>query len=215
MYCTGTSNGAPTSRPTAMWCALAAHAPTPVGRTWAAYLSIGQPAAVSGISAALLHHIPDIADSGEVTLIVPMSRRAPRRPGLAVQRIRDWSGRCWTTRAGLPVTSLADTVIDLSTLYPPARTQAILEQLLWRRLSVAEITGRLGRGRPGSAAVRRALHDLSDGHRSVAERRVAAGLRRRRVPAFSSNIVMQDRHGPVAEVDFLWRRLRVAVQVDG
>ncbi len=195
---------------------LAAHEQSATGRAWAAFLSVGPPAAIAGVSAAVLHGIPGVNDSGEVTLAVPATRRASCGSGLIVQRVRGWPERSWTTRGGLPVASLADTMIDLATILPAGRTYAILEQLLWRRLTPEQLASRLSRGRPGSAVIRRELAQLSDGHRSVQERRVALGMRQRRMPAFASNQVLRDERGsPVAEVDFLWRALRVAVQIDG
>lgn len=189
---------------------------SPTARAWAGVLSVGQPTAVAGMSAALLHGIRDAHDDGEVSLIVPPNRRAPSRPRLTVRRVSDWSDRSFTTRSGLVVSSLADTVIDLAVLLPPGRVTPILEQLLWRRLRPEDVYRRLRRGREGSAAVRLALDQLSDGHRSIAERRVSGGLRRRQVPRFETNVVIRDDRGrPVAELDLLWRALRVVVQIDG
>lgn len=189
---------------------------TPTARAWAGFLTVGEPTAVAGMSAALLHGIRDAYDDGETSLVVPPNRRAPRRPGLTVRRVSDWADRSFTHRSGLLVASLADTVIDLAVLWPPGRVTPILEQLLWRRLRPEDLYPRLRRGRDGSAAVRLSLQQLSDGHRSIAERRVAGGLRRRQVPRFETNVVIRDDRGrPVAELDLLWRALRVVVQIDG
>lgn len=195
---------------------LAAVADTHAGRAWAAYLSIGAPSALAGRSAALLHEIPDVRSNGDVSAVVPLHRAAPRQPGLTVRRVSGWSTRSWARRCGLPVSCLADTVIDLAAELSADQTRRLLEQLLWRRLSAGELHRRLSRGRAGSAAVRAALSELSDGHRSDAERRVAASLRRRGVPPFESNQVLRNDGGnPVAELDLLWRALRVAVMIDG
>ncbi len=189
---------------------------TSTARAWAGFLSVGEPTAVAVMSAALLHGIRDAYDDGETSLVVPPNRRAPTRPGLSVRRVSDWADRSFTHCAGLLVSSLADTVIELAVLLPPGRVTPILEQLLWRRLRPQDVYPRLRRGRDGSAAVRLGLDRLSDGHRSIAERQVAAGLRRRQVPRFETNVVVRDDRGrPVAELDFLWRLLRVVVQIDG
>lgn len=195
---------------------LAGVADSATGRAWAAFLSIGEPCAIAGRSAALLHEIPDVNDDGRVSLVVPQGRRAARQPALTVRRLTGWSERAWTRRCGLPVTSLPDTVIDLAAVLPRERTREIIEQLLRRRMTARQLESRLARGRAGSATVRAVLTRLSDGHRSIQERRVAAALRRRGVPRFETNQVLRDSRGrPVVELDFLWRALLVAVQIDG
>jgi len=184
-------------------------------RAWAAVLSVGHPAAVAGVSEAVLHDFPDASDSRDVALVVPHSRRAPHRPGLTVRRVRDWAERSWTTRAGLTVASLADTVIDLAAVLPPGRTQAMVEQLLWRRPDAARPHASVGlwtsrvSGHP--ARSEGTLRRPPQHRRAPSRDRTAAA----RGAALRHNVLLGDGRGPVAEVDFLWRALRVAVQIDG
>jgi hypothetical protein len=69
--------------------------------------------------------------------------------------------------------------------------------------------------RNGSGMFRRALLDVLDGARSIAEAEAADALSSATVPAFEQNVDVQDATGRlVAETDVLWRELRAVAEID-
>jgi hypothetical protein len=115
---------------------------------------------------------------------------------------------------GLPVTTLARTLLDFASVAPLARLrQAVAEADYLRLLDLAAIDAVLGRGRPGSAALRKAL----ERHRpqyartlSVLEDRFLELCQRYGIPLPEVNVMVEG-----LMVDALWRKDRVIVELDG
>ena len=121
------------------------------GRVRAALLYAGSRAALSHTTAAwwwqLLPHMPR-------RIHVSGGRRSSV-PQIAVHRPR----RAETTsHRGLPVTTVARTLLDLGAMLPfHTLRRAVAEAEYRRLLDLEELESVLGRGRPGSARLRRAL----------------------------------------------------------
>jgi very-short-patch-repair endonuclease len=115
-------------------------------------------------------------------------------------------------RHGLPVTSPARTLLDVASSMPAVELARLVEEAQVQRLVTrAELIAEAS-GRPGTAALRAVLQreDQPSLTRSEAERRLLALIRAARLPAPVTNA----RVGR-AEVDMLWRRERLIVEVDG
>lgn len=114
----------------------------------------------------------------------------------------------WVPRA------IADTALEYRTL-PPVRalvTTAIQRGRCRPEALVAELeTG----PRNGSSTLRRAIEDVIDGARSIAEAEAVDYLRRVTVPAFELNVPIIDQRGAlIAVADVLWRELRAIAEID-
>jgi hypothetical protein len=181
---------------------------TTEGRLVAALLYAGPDAALSHASAAnwwgLLSHLPR-----SIHVSAPQRRRSV--PGVYVHRTR----RIERVRhRDLPVTPVARTLLDFASAAPPhGLRRAIAEADYLRLLSLEEIDAVLGRGRPGSAALRRALQRHRPQYArtlSPLEDRLLDLCRSHGIPLPEVNVTVAG-----FKVDALWRNQRVIVEVDG
>lgn len=184
-------------------------------REMAAVLACGPDAVVSHRSAAGLWGVlpqPDPPAPVEVT--VP-ARSGNRRPGIRARRSADLPAHEITRLDGVPVTTPARTLRDLS-LVVGARDLERAAARLERRglIGSAGLRGltALHRGRRGARLLRAAVSDGSGVAltRSAAEERFLDMVRRGGLPRPRTNVVV-DGH----EVDFLWPREKLVVEVDG
>jgi very-short-patch-repair endonuclease len=116
---------------------------------------------------------------------------------------------------GLPVTTVARTLVDLAALLTEHQLERAVEQaehLQLFDLAALERTLDRSAGRRGVGHLRRAVQHWTAGTptRSELETRFLALCRRARVPL---PVVNSDRLG--REVDFAWPDLRLIVEVDG
>jgi very-short-patch-repair endonuclease len=118
------------------------------------------------------------------------------------------------THRGLPVTDVPRTLLDLaSSLEHHHLRRALAEAEFRGLLQLEEAAAALGRGHPGSAALRRALaRHLPELAltRSVLEERLLALCEQHALPIPEIN----EKIGPFT-VDALWRDARLVVEVDG
>ncbi len=114
----------------------------------------------------------------------------------------------------LPVTAIAQTVLDFASVASFRRVRHALAELDYRRaLDLDAIEGVLGRGRPGCELLRRAIaehrpemaYTRSEFERRFLELCEAAGLP---IPKFNASVCG-------FKVDALWREQRVVVELDG
>lgn len=188
---------------------------SPRARLREALLAVGDDALISHLAAAGEWGFwprPSLID-------VTCGRKLPRRHGIRLHcRFVPLSEIRF--RAGLPLTSPAQTIFDLGTMlgataHAKAANQAFVDQLC----GIEELreVGRLNRGRRGARAHGRLLSVLDpEGHevRSPLEVRLNAFLRARGFPAWESNVSL--RIGvELIRPDVLWREQRVIVEADG
>lgn len=185
------------------------------GRWMAAVLAAGPGAALSHLAAAALWDL--VRYSGLPHVTVP--GRAGQRPGLCVHYGRIGPDEV-TTRAGIPVTTLARTLLDLAAVLSPQRFAAAIAEAERRRLadspSLPELLERYP-GRRGIRAVRAALADARlglDVPHSELELRFTEFVASHAIPHPELNVPIRvvDRS---IEVDCLWRSARLAVELDG
>jgi predicted transcriptional regulator of viral defense system len=178
------------------------------GQLWAALLYAGGGAVLSHTTAAWIWSLID-AEPRWIDLVARDRRRS--LPGVRVQRRR------LVERAdcrGLPVTSVARTLLDLAGTLSYRQLRRAMSEADYRGLlDPSEIAAVLGRGRSGSRALRRALGthlpELAQTV-SVLEERFfelceMAGLP---LPEVNASVGSM-------RVDALWPAQRVAVELDG
>lgn len=176
----------------------------PYGREVAALLACGPGAVLSHLTAAVLWRL--IADEGgpvHVTL-TGAHRRGPA--GVVAHHSAD--GRT-VRRHGLPVTTPTRTLLDLAAIASPHLERAVNEALVLRLVQPDRVLA-AAVGRRGAAALRRLLGQGATPTRSEAERRLLALVGRAGLPRPETNVRL---HGH--EVDAVWRKQRLVVEVDG
>jgi hypothetical protein len=183
------------------------------GRLWAALLAYGPEAVISHRDAAKLWGVrPNSRTPVDVT--VP-GRTRTRRKGINVHRVRHLEPRDVTALDGIPVTTLARTLLDLAEVVPEDHVAKAMEQAERRRLldlrALEELLDR-SPGRRGQRPLRSILRDaaLEPGIREELERRFArlvqeAGLSR---PLFNTLVEGY-------EVDAYWPDAKLIVELDG
>lgn len=152
-----------------------------------------------------------LIDSKPYMVDVTTRRRCDSLPGIRVHQ-RRLIERVWHNR--LPVTPLAETLIDFGAKAPLAKLRLALARADYHRgLDPRAVEARLGRGRPGSARLRAALKRHQP---SLA--RTHSGLE---VVLFElcerGRLPLPELNAEIAgwEVDALWRQEGVAVEIDG
>jgi very-short-patch-repair endonuclease len=193
---------------------LVGHAVPPDGaREMAAVLACGAGALVSHRSAAHLWQLlrcPANQPPVDITLV---RRDAGARTGIRTHRVRSLDRGDVQTLRGLPLTTPARTLLDLAAAVSrPELERAFAEAQARRLVNDGGIADQLDRnpGRAGVRALRRLVERGPALTRSEAERRMLGLIRAAHLPAPRVNT----RLGPY-EVDFLWTRQRLVVEVDG
>lgn len=170
----------------------------------AAVLAAGPGAVLSHRAAANLWGI----SRRRSPLVDVTTPRAPRRiEGVAVHRTRRLKEADTTKRSGIPVTTVARTLVDLAEQAGPTELQRarheaeLLHSLTSQELSAAAIHGR----RHG-----RRLKEPPDRTRSVLERAFRRLCERH-------HLMQPENNAKIAglEVDFVWRDARLVVELDG
>jgi predicted transcriptional regulator of viral defense system len=188
--------------------AVGHRAPSIEGDLAAALLYAGPGAMLSHGTAAWWLGLIDERPS---TIHVSTPRRCRSRPGVRVHQRRGCT-RTWHKR--MPVTSVAQTLLDYAATSSLNRVRKVLANAEYRRLlDLAEVEAMIGRGRRGSAKLRKAL------------RRHQPQLARTRSPIEDTWVFMCEEAGlPIPEfnarvagwtVDALWRAEGLVVELDG
>lgn len=176
------------------------------GRWMAAVLACGEDAALSHDSAAALWRIGR-DPSGSVHVSVPRSRRS--RPGIEIHRR---TALHTTTHQGVPVTTPAQTLIDVAATWERGRLeQAIGEADLRRIVGLQTLRTAATKAGKSGAALRTIIDRLTFRvTQSELERELLRLLARYGLPLPQT----QTRFGR-ARVDFFWPELDVVVETDG
>jgi hypothetical protein len=188
--------------------AVGHRAPSVEGDLAAALLYAGRGASLSHGTAAwwwgLIENRPSV-------IHVSTPRKCRSRRGIRVRERRSCE-RVW--RSGMPVTSVAQTLLDYAVAARLNQVRKALANAEYGELLVVEeVAALLGRGRPGSAKLRKALE------------RHQPRLAYTRSPTEVAMVELCESFGlPLPEVnvrvagwtaDFLWREEKVVVEVDG
>jgi hypothetical protein len=191
---------------------------TRVGWWHAALLACGDGAVLSHSTAAA--HWALMPELGPVVHVTPASRRGHATTGIATHRPPARAEEV-TRHEGIPVTTVARTVVDLAWQLGKGRLAEVVDRALLLRLyDHKQMQAALDRahGRHGlkhlipviEQATPEGERFRSGTERRVRDRLVAAGLPRPLV-----NADVQDRYGRWHEVDLLWPARRLVVEIDG
>jgi hypothetical protein len=182
------------------------------GRSMAAVLACGTGAVLSHRSAASHWGLrPSARPVSDVT--APGRSRRPRR-GIALHLVRDLDPRDRDTEDGIPVTTVARTLLDLAEVVRlPDLERAVeaAERLRLFDLRAVEDTMARNRGRRGL----RPLHQALEAYRPLPdtrlelERRFLDLCREVGLPPPSVNVMLAG-----LEVDFAWQDARLVVEMD-
>lgn len=181
----------------------------------AAVLAAGPGAVLSHREAAALHGLRP-ADRPTVDVTATARRRVP---GVAVHRVERLAREHVTAVDGIPVTTVARTLVDLAAVVQPAALRKALEEAeRSHRLDVRAIEDVLertrGRNGRGHRRITQALDELARTGttltRSMLEDRFLALLDAHGLPRPSANAWTE-----AMEVDVAWPAARLAVELDG
>ena len=189
----------------------------------AACLAAGVGAVASHRAAARIWKLTEPSND-VVEISVPRSN-GPRPRGTIVHRSGDLLSEQITVRKHIPVTNPLRTMVDLGAVLSPEAVEDALDAgLAWPSLfSVAAVEATLnelaGRGRSGSGVLRKVLEERALGDAvsdSKLERRMANLLKRAGLPAAAFHYVVCTPAGVfLAEVDFAYPDIKLAIEVDG
>jgi very-short-patch-repair endonuclease len=186
----------------------------PEGRVLGAVLACGPGAVLSHRSAARRWGVLATAGTGIDVTVAARGTRA-RPPGIHLHCVRQLDPCDVTTLDRIPITTVSRTLIDLCAVVPPRMVEKALEQSYVLRLvapGTIEDALERARGRK-TAALRRLLARETATPtltRSELEEAFLALCRRGGLPDPEVNVQL---HG--YEVDFLWRKQKRVVEVDG
>ena len=188
----------------------------------AAILAAGPGAVASHRSGGRLWEMTDQSDD-TVEITVPRSR-GPRLKGVTVHRSSDLVDGHVIEFNRIPVTKPARVIVDLGSVLPADKVEDALDRALTRRLtSIAGVEWMLNEvprlGRNGAGVAARILDDRALGRAAAdgqLEPRMARLLTKAGLPPAVYHFVIRDGAGRfLAEVDFAYPELRLAIEVDG
>jgi predicted transcriptional regulator of viral defense system/very-short-patch-repair endonuclease len=188
---------------------------TPEGRWIAAVARCGEGAVLSHLDAAALWRIYDGAGA-RVHITAKWNRRVP---GLCIHRARTLDPNDVTVKDGIPVTTVARTLLDLTDVLGRDRVlRAIREADYLRLLDLDALNAAVQRahGRRRLQVLREALADHRPGQivRGELEHRFLELVRAAGLSQPETNVTVRTRRRRYT-VDCLWRKQCVAVELDG
>jgi very-short-patch-repair endonuclease len=177
----------------------------------AAALALGPGAVLSHRAGAAHWEIAPWSGIPEVTT----ARKAPSREGISVHHARLPADEI-TTHRGIPITTVPRTLFDIASAVPERLLERAINEAevrrLWDELSLDRLLLRYPR-HPGNRAVRAALRKRRQGAtvtRSELEEQFLRLVDGAGLPRPEVNVLIEG-----FEVDALWRRPRVVVELDG
>jgi very-short-patch-repair endonuclease len=184
----------------------------PLALEQAALIACGRGAFLSGRSAAFYWRMRTTAPAAVEVSVV--RRYCASRDGITVHRIKAIDQREIRNRDGLWVSSPERAVLEIAAVAPAELSRVIEDGLAARTINRRELEAVLARNRPCRGAARLA-EILGDGiamtmTRSKRERAFLKLIRESGLPLPETNAKV----GPF-EADFLWRRERLVVEIDG
>jgi len=178
----------------------------------AAVLACGPGATLSHRSGAALWEMRS-SGSGEIDVTVPSRAGRIRREGIRIHRSGRLSAEEVTTKDGIPVTTVARTLLDLADVIDLQALRRAVTEAEYRNLYDHAAIIAVGESNPGRRT-RKLLTAATEGK-----------LHRTRSPLEDRFLRFKDRYGVEEpecnvrlegyEVDFLWRRVGLAVELDG
>lgn len=188
-------------------------------RLRAAVLCVGGRVALSNLTAVAVHGLRDHA--GPVHVTIDHDRRHAGAPDLRVHRSRGFADRSEAVERvrGLPVTPLADGLVDSWPLLPGAdRRPFLLDAVRRTRLDPRSLVAALGRRPvlPGRRHLVLTVDLIGDGVQSELEALGVLGVfRHRSLPRSVGQLAVRCRDGVTRHLDRAWEEAMLAVELDG
>jgi hypothetical protein len=182
------------------------------GRHLAAVLACGPGAVLSHVSAAVRWGLLSY-DAPEPHVTAPAAKAGAT--GIRLHRSRFLDARETTTHRGIPITTLARTLLDLAATAPTNHLEHAIGQSMRNELYDHAAIERVLDGRPGTRALRRATADDPAFTRSELERRFKALCRGAGLPQPLVNFSLAALDHEPYEVDFYFPAHRLVVEIDG
>jgi very-short-patch-repair endonuclease len=182
----------------------------------AAVLAVGSGAVLSHRDAAGLH---DLRPANHARIDVTTTANRTDEPGIRVHRTRTLHPDDITTVSGIPVTTVARTLVDLAGTVPYDHlVKAIRESERRRTFDLRKVEAAMARTRNRAGRGHRALNEalaeaaaFEHHHtRSPLEDAFLPLLRDHGLPLPATNAIVED-----FEIDAVWRAQRIAVELDG
>jgi very-short-patch-repair endonuclease len=184
---------------------------TSQGRWLAAVIACGRGAVLSHLAAAQLW---EIRQSSAAVTDVTVPSRAGRisRRGIRIHRSGRLAEEQTTTRHGIPVTTVARTLLDLADVIDDQALRRTVTEAEYRNLFDLTTLNAVVQANPGrrNAKLMRAVDAAGHLTRSPLEDRFLAFKERWGVQEPETNVWLDG-----YEVDFLWRRVGLVVELDG
>jgi hypothetical protein len=192
------------------------HPMTPAAEHLAAVLAGGVTARASHRAGAWLWGMTAYPQKPEITVV----GQQPRIPDVRIHRTRTLLLPP-TVRQGVPVTSAAETLLDLGGVVSLAKVQSALDRGIANRVltpmaALAELERRGKIGVRGTAHLRKLLDDAGvtgSHHPSVLEAKTRRLVKKAGLPQPECELVV-GKNGEY-RLDFSWPKLMLAVEVDG
>jgi very-short-patch-repair endonuclease len=188
-------------------------------RLRAAALWLGKKSAVSHRAATIVWELDGV--HARRTELSTTNRRRTQHAGIIVHRVRSLPDADVTMRLGIPVTSVARTLLDLAGVAPARAVELAFESAVRRKLvtlkAVAEVLDRSGPTVGGRGVVRSLLDRYPGvGTESALEALVWRMLIACGLPTPVRQHEIRDETGAfVARVDFAYPHARLAIEADG
>jgi uncharacterized protein DUF559 len=186
------------------------------GRMVAAVLACGPAAVLSHGSAGIWWDLLSLDAAVRIDVSVPRYRRGAT--GVRTHRPRSLDARDVTRHAGIPITSVARTLLDVAATVRPSHLERALAQAerlqIYDGAAIAEVLTRAN-GPRGAARLARATASEPAFTRSELEARFLGLIDNANLPRPRVNVPLDALdHGRI-EVDFHWPRHRLIVETDG
>jgi Protein of unknown function (DUF559) len=185
------------------------------GRRLAAVLACG-PRAVLSHRTAAAHWGLLATDQVRIDVTAPRSRDG--LPGIRLHTSRSLDEKDTTNHEGIPITSVARTLLDLAATARSDRLERALAQAerleLYDHRAIADVIAR-SNGHRGTGALARATALEPKLTRSELESRFLTLVRKAGLPEPEANSSLDAPDHPHLEVDFYWPAHRLVVETDG
>jgi very-short-patch-repair endonuclease len=181
------------------------------GRWLAAVFACGPGAALSHRDGGQLWEFRQ-SNSAVIDVTVPSRNGRMRRPGIRIHRTRRLRADEVTVRHGIPVTTVARTLLDLADVLDKQALKRVITEAEYLNLFDLTAINAVVEDNPGrrGAKLMEAVHAAGDRTRSQLEDRFLALLERHKVEPPQTGAWIEG-----YELDFVWTRAGLIVELDG